>query len=103
MAGIIFTHEVAATMDLEQLHKSTRRLVGYLDESNFKDFDGGWQERFERSLHSLEAYVARAPWAANKRFEISKFKFKFSRARTYALIRARSRRYRSQILQVNTR
>ena len=44
-------------------------------------------------------------WAANKRFEISKFKFKFPRARTYELIRARSRLYRSQILQdlVNTR
>ena len=42
-------------------------------------------------------------WAANKRFEISKFKFKFPRARTYELIRARSRLYRSQILQLNTR
>ena len=30
-------------------------------------------------------------WAANRRFEISKFKFKFPRARTYELIRARSR------------
>ena len=27
-------------------------------------------------------------WAANKRFEISKFKFKFPRARTFELIRA---------------
>ena len=42
-------------------------------------------------------------WAANKRFEVSKFKFKFPRARTYELIRARSRLYRSQFLQVNTR
>ena len=42
-------------------------------------------------------------WAANKRFEISKFKFKFPRAPTYEFIRARSRLYRSQILQVNTR
>ena len=42
-------------------------------------------------------------WAANKRFEISKFKFKFPRARTFELFRARSRLYRSQILQVNTR
>ena len=43
--------------------------------------------------------------AANKRFEISKFKFKFKfpRARTYELFRARSRLYRSQILQVNNR
>ena len=30
-------------------------------------------------------------WAANKRLEISKFKFKFPRARTYELISARSR------------
>ena len=42
-------------------------------------------------------------WVANKMFEISKFKFQFPRARTYELIRARSRRYRSQIWQVNTR
>ena len=42
-------------------------------------------------------------WAANKRFEISKFKFKIPRARTCELHRARSRLYRSQILQVNTR
>ena len=42
-------------------------------------------------------------WVANKRFEISKFKYNFPRARTYELYRARSRLYRSQILQVNTR
>ena len=34
------------------------------------------------------------PWVANKRFEISKFKFKFPRARTYELYRARSRLYK---------
>ena len=44
-----------------------------------------------------------ANWAANESFEISKFKFKFPRARTFELLRARSRLYRSQILQVNTR
>ena len=43
------------------------------------------------------------PWAANKRFKILKFKFKFPMARTFELFRARSRLYRSQILQVNTR
>ena len=42
-------------------------------------------------------------WAANKRFTILKFKFKFPIARTFELFRARSRLYRSQILQVNTR
>ena len=42
-------------------------------------------------------------WVANKRFEISKFKFKIPRARTCELHRARSRLYRRQILQVNTR
>ena len=42
-------------------------------------------------------------WAANKRFEISKFKFKFPRALNLRNDRARSRLYRSQILQVNTR
>ena len=38
-------------------------------------------------------------WAANKSFEVLKFKFKFPRARTFELFRARSRLYRSQILQ----
>ena len=42
-------------------------------------------------------------WAANKSFETSKFEFKLPRARTFELLRARSRLYRSQILQVNTR
>ena len=43
-------------------------------------------------------------WAANKRFKILKFKFKFPiAARTFELFRARSRLYRSQILQVNPR
>ena len=42
-------------------------------------------------------------WAANKRFEVSKFKFKFPRARTSELYRARSRLYQSQILRVNMR
>ena len=41
-------------------------------------------------------------WAANKSFEVLKLKFKFSRARTFELFRARSRLYRSRILQVNT-
>ena len=50
-----------------------------------------------------ERAETKAIWAANKRFEISKFEFKFPRARTYELIRARSRLYRSQILQVNAR
>ena len=45
----------------------------------------------------------KSDWVANKRFEISKFKFKIPRARTCELHRARSRLYRSQILQVNTR
>ena len=50
-----------------------------------------------------EIDYTKVSWVANKRFEISKFKFKFPRARTYELIRARSRLYRSQNLQVNTR
>jgi len=45
---------------------------------------------------------ARFLWVENKRFEVSKFKVKFPRARTFELFRARSRLYRSQILQVNT-
>ena len=45
----------------------------------------------------------RAAWAVTKRFEISKFKFKFPRARTFELCRARSRLHRSQNLKVNIR
>ena len=55
---------------------------------------------------SLSASSAILCWAANKRFGVSKFKFKLPRARNYELFRARSRLYRSQILQVklvNTR
>ena len=37
---------------------------------------------------------ARVAWAANKRFEVLKFKFKFPRARTFELYRARSRLYK---------
>ena len=44
-----------------------------------------------------------AAWAANKSFKILKFKVKFPIARTFELFRARSRLYRSQLLQVNTR
>ena len=50
-----------------------------------------------------EKYAYMVIWAANKRFKISKFKFKFPRARTFKLFRARSRLYRSQILQVSIR
>ena len=42
-------------------------------------------------------------WAANKSFKMLKFNFKFPRARTFELFRARSRLYRSQILKVSTR
>ena len=56
--------------------------------------------------HVATRYEIVAPkvyWAANERFEILKFKFKFPRARTFELFRARSRLYRSQMLQINTR
>ena len=65
-----------------------------------KEYDAQIQVSSESEPDTNENNVT---WAANKRFEISKFKFKFPRARTYELIRARSRLYRSQILQVNTR
>ena len=54
---------------------------------------------YVRVLHPSRkkgALSTEAHWAANKRFEISKFKFKFPRARTYELIRARSRPYQNQ-------
>ena len=61
--------------------------------------DEAWDSEDERQ----KDLFAKANWAANKRFEISKFKFKFPRALTYELIRARSRLAGSQILQVNAR
>ena len=55
----------------------------------------------------LSPFGENAGWAANKNFEVLnfnlKFNFKFPRARTFELFRPRSRLYRSQILQVNTR
>ena len=47
--------------------------------------------------------VLKESWAANKRFKFLRFKFKFPIALIFELYRARSRLYRSQILQVNTR
>ena len=57
----------------------------------------------ERARERAAAAALTVGWAANKRFEILKFKFKFPRARTFELYRARSRLYRSHILEVNTR
>ena len=37
-------------------------------------------------VQERRSWCWKAPWAANKRFEISKFKFKFPRARTYEMI-----------------
>ena len=43
-----------------------------------------WQKTLAQLGHVKKlGYV---PWVANKRFEISKFKFKFPRARTYEII-----------------
>ena len=51
---------------------------------------------FDRIVEYAKKYGIKVLWAANKRLEISNFKFKFPRARTYELVRARSRLYRSQ-------
>ena len=61
------------------------------------------REEAQRKLVATDLDSRKAIWAANKRFEVSNSKFKFPRARTYELYRARSRLYRSQILQVNMR
>ena len=56
------------------------------------------QQVYAELLHARQASEQdQVDWAANKSFEISKFEFKFPRARTYELIRVRSRLYRSQI------
>ena len=60
--------------------------------------------KFEQSRMTRRSrQFTKSSWVANKRFEISKFKFKFPRAPNYGMRGARSRLYRSQILQVNTR
>ena len=67
-----------------------------------------WQRGDVAALHRgpsiPRGWVLRSSslWAAKKRFEISKFKFKFPRARAYELIRARSRLHRSPNLQGNS-
>ena len=89
-------YEQGTTTFLPGTHKQT---------SERKKFDKSFADSKDEMLANAESRYSmlKAGWAANKRFEISKFKFKFPRARTYELIRARSRLYRSQILQVNTR
>ena len=43
-----------------------------------------WWKGLTESVETSRAL--KANWAANERFEISKFKFKFPRARTYEMI-----------------
>ena len=59
------------------------------------------EKRFEKKVRELRKDMV--SWAAKKIFEVLKFKFKFPRARTFELFRARSRLYRSHMLQVNIR
>ena len=90
---------------------SVDMLSGMMESAKNVDDSGsvreawGLQPEIEKAAETRlpTLFTSIVPWVANKRFEVSKIKFKFPRARTYELIRARSRRYRSQILQVNTR
>ena len=53
----------------------------------------------EKSVNAMfngDQVASTLTWVANKRFEISKFKFKFAIARTYEMRGARSRLYRSK-------
>ena len=59
------------------------------------------EKRFEKKVRELRKDMV--SWAAKKIFDVLRFKFKFLRARTFELVRARSRLYRSQMLQVNIR
>ena len=70
---------------------------------NIASFERSCEELLEGFRVESKFISVKVLWAAYKRFEISKFKFKFPRARTYELIRARSRLYQSQLVQVNTR
>ena len=57
-----------------------------------------YSEGLPEFMDLITAVSKKVYWAANKRFEVSKFQFKFPRARTFELYRARSWLYRSQIL-----
>ena len=64
---------------------------GFLDEFTEEELDN-MEWAFSRVAD--QSNLVKALWAANKRFEISKFKFKIPRARTCELHRARSRLYK---------
>ena len=51
-------------------------------------------EEVREMVHRFSYTVGKLAWVANKRFEISKFKFKIPRARTCERHRARSRLYK---------
>ena len=68
---------------------------------NPKSHNPRTRTRLQGALRTKTTPRKRAARAANKGFKIVKFNFKFPRARTFELFRARSRLYRSQILQLN--
>ena len=92
----------AAEPDVSALAMQHPMLMGKTKKAPGQEHQATEAKTPEGKRH-LSKEEAKASWAANERFEISKFKFKFPRARTYELNRARSRLYRSQILQANTR
>ena len=63
---------------------------------NPKSHNPRTRTRLQLALRTKTTPRKRAAWAANKGFKIVKFNFKFPRARTFELFRARSRLYRSK-------
>ena len=73
--------ESGRVIDVEQIQADF--LVAKIrDHGSDLGSDEAWDSEDERQ----KDLFAKANWAANKRFEISKFKFKFPRARTYEMI-----------------
>ena len=64
-----------------------------------------WEKNQKRTVVEAiqPSWAMNVSWAANKRFEVSEFKTLNSNSRERELHRARSRLYRSQTLQVDTR
>ena len=107
IAAGCFEREPSQIEDVMREHANLKRLNDFLEGKSKHHHIFLFDQKADVINESGEAIdghgESKVLWAANKRFEVSKFKFKFPRARTFELYRARSRLYRSQILQVNTR
>ena len=87
--------------DLEKAEDEVLRIISSLEDQAAEN--RRLEDEVAELANKVDAKRKEVDWAANKKFNIVKFKFKFPIARTFELLKARSRLYRSQHLQVNTR